>query len=493
MAGQLDLSPGSAVVLDGSQWLVEQAEPHYARVVLTGTAGERMTVSFRFLINHPNCRQSARPSAVSASSRGRQPASLSDLSVQQQQWVALRLAHLLEVETGFRGGDPHRPGLGEPKPCYDPAATTVTQRRRAKIAELAALDPEHAQVAGLGQVAYRTLVRWETRRRQLGAIGCADDRWLRRSSGHPNVGEQVREAIHAVHQETLHRSRVSMRTRERLIHQYVRETFGQDAVAQVPTYSTLWLVWREWFGPGGARQRYLRSAELPVSAGHVVVHRPGQVVALDTTILPVKVRESVFGEPVSTHLTLALDVYTHSLVGFRLTLVSDRSVDVAMLLRDVTMPLPMRPDWGEDMAWPYPGLPASLMAEFAGHEVAGLPFFAPETVTTDHGSVYRNHHLVEVQRVLGTNVLPARVLRPTDKELASYCTSCRFCGVFWLGAAATDGGPDEVRSGFLVEAFAFVVERGAGEQTSLVPVLGCGGVDSEVDGDLVEGEQALVA
>ncbi|WP_406433555.1 hypothetical protein [Streptomyces sp. NBC_01589] len=36
-------------------------------------------------------------------------------------------------------------------------------------------------------------------------------------------------------------------------------------------------------------------------------------------------------------------------------------------------------------------------------------------MTTDHGSVYRNHHLVEVERVLGCQVLPARVLRPTDK------------------------------------------------------------------------------
>lgn len=147
-----------------------------------------------------------------------------------------------------------------------------------------------------------------------------------------------------------------------------------------------------------------------------MVHRPGQVVALDTTILPVKVRECVFGDPVSTYLTLALDVYTHSLVAFRLTLVSDTAVDVAMLLRDVMMPLPLRPDWGEDMVWPYPGVPAAVVAEFAGHPVAALPFFTPETVTTDHGSVYKNHHLVEVQRVIGANILPARVLRPTDKQ-----------------------------------------------------------------------------
>jgi hypothetical protein len=57
-----------------------------------------------------------------------------------------------------------------------------------------------------------------------------------------------------------------------------------------------------------------------------------------------------------------------------LTLVSDSAVDMATLLRDITMPLPMRPDWDEAMEWPYPGLPASVVAEFAGHRVAGLPF-----------------------------------------------------------------------------------------------------------------------
>ncbi len=412
----LDLSLGAGLVLDGVEWIVERAEPHFGRVVLVSAGGDRLPASFRFLINHPGCRQSTRQAGVPAADRGRQPAAVGDLTARQQELVALRVAHLLEVETGFRGGDRLRPGPGEPKAHYDPATTTRTQRRRAKAAELADLDRDEARLLALERVGYRTLLRWEIARRRFGPVGCADDRWLRAGVGHPSVGEQVREAIHAVHVETLHRSRVSMRTRERMIHQYVREQYGTGAQATIPSYGTLRVVWREWFGPGGARQRYARSAELPTSGGHVVVHRPGQVVALDTTILPVKVRETVFGEPVSVHLTLGLDVYTHSLVAFRLTLVSDSAVDVAMLLRDMTMPLPMRPDWDEDMAWPYPGLPGAVVAEFAGYQVAGLPFFAPETVTTDHGSVYRNHHLIEVQRVLGANILPARVLRPTDKQ-----------------------------------------------------------------------------
>ncbi|WP_327740581.1 transposase (plasmid) [Streptomyces nojiriensis] len=408
----LDLSPGAGLVLDGAEWTVERREPHLGRVQLVRDDGTRERVTFRFLANHPQCRSSSRTSAEGAD-RGRQRKAAGDLKEGRLELTELRLAHLLEVATGFRSGDPLRPGLGEPKPEYDPATTTLTGRRLAKVEELAALDMHHAKLLGLGSVGYRTLIRWENARRRFGLAGCADDRWLRSSGGTRTASEEVREAVFAVREETKRMAKVSMRTKDRLIRQYVRETFGPEA--KVPSYDTLRRLWQEWFGPGGARQRYIRSADLPEKDGHVLVHRPGQVVALDTTVLPVMVREGVFGDPVKMHLTLALDVCTHSLVAFRLTLVSDTSVDVAMVLRDVTMPLPMRADWGEELEWPYPGLPAAVVAEFAGHPVAGLPFFAPETVTTDHGSVYRNHHLVEVQRVLGCNVLPARVLRPTDK------------------------------------------------------------------------------
>ncbi|MFE5947632.1 hypothetical protein [Streptomyces sp. NPDC056480] len=411
----LDLSPGAGLVLDGTEWAVEPREPELGRVQLVALDGARQRVSFRFLANHPGCRSSSRTNAAGAD-RGRQTKTLQDLKPGKRELSAVRLTHLLEVATGFRSGDPLRPGPGEPKPEYDPARTTLTSRRLSKVAELGAMDRQQARVLGLDRVGYRTLIRWDQGRRRFGLLGCADDRWLRESGGHPSVSEAVREAIFAVRQETLHRSRVSMRTKDRMIRQYLREVLHLDPEEDVPSYRTLCRVWKEWFGPGGSRQRYVRSAELPEKNGYVLVHRPGQVVALDTTVLPVMVRESVFGDPVKVHLTLAMDVHTRSLCAFRLTLVSDTSVDVAMLLRDVMLPLPMRDDWGEDLEWPYPGLPAAVVAEFAGHRVAGLPFFAPETVTTDHGSVYRNHHLVEVERVVGCNILPARVLRPTDKQ-----------------------------------------------------------------------------
>src|SRR5262249_39917881 len=101
----VDLAPGAALVLDGAEWVVERAEPQHGRAGLVSIGGQRLPVPFRFLINPPDCRPSTRTSAARAADRGRQPASVADLTARQRELVTLRVAHLLEVETGFRGGD----------------------------------------------------------------------------------------------------------------------------------------------------------------------------------------------------------------------------------------------------------------------------------------------------------------------------------------------------------------------------------------------------
>jgi transposase InsO family protein len=411
-AGLVELSAGSVLRLDGAEWAVAAVEAQYGRVLLKAGGDERWR-SIRWLVHHPDCQPVPDGAAERAGPAG-QPPTLEDLTGYQREVVQMRVAHLLEAETGFRGGDPLRPGPGEPRPLYDPRRTTLGQRRRAKAAELRSLGADEAALLGLGQVSERTLKRMAAAWRDRGPAGCIDRRWLRAGGGHPVISEELREVIFAVREETKRRSKTGMQDKCVLIAQYAAEMFGPQV--QVPSYWTLREVWLEWFGPGGARPRNARAADGIEAAGvPVTVHRPGQVVALDTTPLPVKVRDGVFGEPVTAYLTLALDLFTHSAVGFRLTLVSDTSVDITMLLRDVMMPLPMRDGWGPEMEWPYPGVPASVVAEFAGHRVAGLPFFTPETVTTDHGSVYKNHALVDAQRALGCNILPARTLRPQDK------------------------------------------------------------------------------
>jgi hypothetical protein len=408
--GHLELVPGAELDLDGSRWKVLEVLAGSGEVVLSGAGGEVRTWPLgRLLVGRVRAHADRTPGVA-------QSASLEDLDDDRLERLRLRVAHALEADCGFRSGDPACPESGEPRPQYDPAITTKQQRLRRKETELAALHAREARRLGLDQMSARTLRRladdwWEGGRR---LESCIDGRWLRLSPGRPSVSEQITEAIEAVQQECLHRSRVTMRTRETLIHQYVREKFGEEV--EIPHYSTLRRVWLEWFGPGGTRPRYQRSAAAMDPGGSsVVVTRPGQVVALDTTPLPVLLRAHAFGDAASAHLTLAMDVFSRSLVAFRLTLGSDTTVDVGLLLRDVMMPLPMRPGWGEERGWPYPGVPAALVAEFAGYEVAGLPFFAPDTVTTDHGSVYKSHHLVEVEQRLGCSILPARTMRATDK------------------------------------------------------------------------------
>ncbi|MFI8461687.1 transposase [Kitasatospora sp. NPDC085464] len=407
------VAPGAGLRLGGVDWTVEEVEPHLGRIVLAGPGGERERRSLRWLANHPDLRSAASEGpAVS-----RQSVVLSDLTEDQLVRARLRAEHLLEAETGYRSGSPLRALPHEPRPGFDPETTFLKDRRLAKAREIKEMSPAEAKRLGLEHLSFRTLERLGARAPDEDVVlACADGRWTRRGGGHPTVTAEVREAVFAVRQEFLRRSRMSMMARHRLMCQYIHETFPDFPAEDVPGRKTLAVVWREWFGSDGSRQRYVRTAEIAEPGRRVVVHRPGQVVALDSTPLPVKLREHVFGEPVSVVLSLALDLYTHSIVAFRLTLVSDTAVDIAMLLRDVMMPLPMRAGWGEDMEWPYPGAPAALVAEFAGHRVAALPFFAPETVTTDHGGPYKNHQIVAAELALGCTILPARTLRAHDKS-----------------------------------------------------------------------------
>jgi hypothetical protein len=413
-AGLVELAPGAGLRIAGVDWVVDDIEPDSGRMVLSNADGHTEVRSIRWLM-HQHPQNIVTPAAPKEIGRRAQPRTLADLSQDQLKRARVRAEHVLEAVTGYRDGHPAHARRGEPRPAYDPATTTLTQRRQAKQAELAQLDPLEAEMLGLRHMSERTLIRLSGPHVDELVLACADGRWTRRRTGRV-IAPQVREAIMAVRQESIRRSRMSMRSKHRLLHQYLSERFDDLPTKDIPSYDTLARIWKEWFGPGGARQRYLRTAEmLDDTRPRVVVHRPGQVVALDSTPLPVKLRETVFGDPVTAVLTLALDIYTHTCCAFRLTLVSDTSVDIAMVLRDVMLPLPMREGWGEEMQWPYPGVPAEVVAEFAGHKVAALPFFAPETVTTDHGGPYRNHHVVQAEGEIGCTVLPARVLRATDK------------------------------------------------------------------------------
>src|SRR5260370_28411477 len=102
----LDLSEGCELVMNGESWQVERLEPYWGRVMLrpAGEPGGQMRqTTIAALMRHRDCRVSSRSaSRIPAAGRGRQPATWKDLTGQQQRLLELRLAHLLEVGTGFR-------------------------------------------------------------------------------------------------------------------------------------------------------------------------------------------------------------------------------------------------------------------------------------------------------------------------------------------------------------------------------------------------------
>ncbi len=176
MAGQpglTELTTGSVLLLAGTEWTVTLIEPQHGRVLLRA-GGEERWRTIGWLAHHPDCQPVPDDAAGPARPAG-QPPDLDDLSDYQRQVLWLRVGHLLEAETGFRGGDPLRPGPGEPRPAYDPRATTLGQRRRAKAAELKALGGGEAAMLGLGQVSERTLERmaaaWKDRARPGASTG----------------------------------------------------------------------------------------------------------------------------------------------------------------------------------------------------------------------------------------------------------------------------------------------------------------------------------
>jgi hypothetical protein len=152
MTGILTLAPESVLLLDGTEWTVRAIEAQRGRVLLRGAGGEEQWRTIRWLAQHPGCR-AAVPAAKAGNAR--QPPAWDDLTRHQQEIARLRAAHVLEAETGFRSGDPRRASAGEPRLAYDPARTTLEQRRRAKAAELRSLS----------------LGRWGQRRRGCSGSG----------------------------------------------------------------------------------------------------------------------------------------------------------------------------------------------------------------------------------------------------------------------------------------------------------------------------------
>jgi hypothetical protein len=96
-----------------------------------------------------------------------------------------------------------------------------------------------------------------------------------------------------------------------------------------------------------------------------------------------------------------MDLYSRCITGLRLSPVSTKSVDAALVLFEALRPGSRQHASGGLL--PYAGLPDLVVA---GDGTAGLAGVAAETIVVDHGKVYLSDHLLSVCQRLGISVQP---------------------------------------------------------------------------------------
>jgi len=318
------------------------------------------------------------------------------------------LADLLEARTGYRSGRPEQAAPGEPRPAYDPATTSTTTRMGAKAAELG--------------VATSTLyLRWSSYE-AAGLVGLLDKRLLQPSRRFDDIDERVIATVRAVFDAQTDKSTITKEHYRLLVQARLDADHGKGSVACPPrsTFNKLFDELTRGRGAFGASKARRSIAERPGTPyRRFQVTRPGEVVVLDSTPLDAFALDPVQCRWVPLELTLAQDLYSRSIVGWRFTPMTSQAVDIATLLMDVLSPKPMRPGWPEESAWRYHGVPETLLIQAglaaSAKPLAGIPAVRPETLLYDRGKVFVSEAVRDACAHLGISIQLARPQKPTDK------------------------------------------------------------------------------
>ncbi|MEU3283302.1 transposase family protein [Streptomyces antibioticus] len=152
--------------------------------------------------------------------------------------------------------------------------------------------------------------------------------------------------------------------------------------------------------------------------------RPGEQVQIDTTKLDLLavLDDGTVRRP---ELTIAVDIATRTICAAVLRPESTKAVDAALLLAKMLVPEPMRPAWPKALAASASRLPHARLMEIDARfeHAAAKPVVVPETIVTDHGTVYLSQTFTAACQRLGISVQLAHPGTPTDKPRASYCAS----------------------------------------------------------------------
>jgi transposase InsO family protein len=402
---------GTRVIYDGEAAEVVELQPTKSGIDLTlriGADGRRaVRIALRELLDGGRARiigddpVSDGPSDVAS-------VILAGLSEAEIQAVRTRAAHVREVLTGYRSGHAELAGHGEPRAQFDPHRPLM-ERYAAKAAEL--------------DITVRTIGQWVSDYRADGEAGLAPTRDKRSAGLGAKVDPRWTETAIEVMVEHNDQSRPSQTMVMKRTNARVVARFGDGAV-ELPSRATAFRVLSELekryptFRLSTKRNRDI--ADRPDGAyGKLRPTRPGEYLLMDTTRLDVFAMDPVTLRWVQAELTVGMDWYTRCITGIRVTPVSTKSMDAALVLYQAYRPRPAGKDWPTHAVWPEHGIPRSVLVDVDAIEGpligAAGPVIVPETIVVDHGKIYVSDHLTSVCQRMGISIQPARLRTGRDK------------------------------------------------------------------------------
>ncbi len=318
---------------------------------------------------------------------------------------ALELAcHLREAITGSPGeyGDPNPI---PPKEAYDPTITSLTKRISLKAGELKASES--------------VMWKWKQLYEDFGVFGLIDQRHIRYHPPFQKIDPRVKLVTLKVLDSIKRDSKLTKIILRERIERQLRRDYSEPI--KLPSVATLNRYIKSVAQPLGvfktAKQRKSADNRPDRTFGHFEANRPGQVVVIDSTVLNNFGLDAVTLKWVQIQLTIAMDLYTRSIIAWRFTRTLPR-VDAALLLFDTLVPKQVIPGWHDSTHWMYFGVPDEV-ALFIDDESkpAGVPAVFPETVLVDHGRVFTSEAFRQACLRLGISIQYARRFSPTDKAI----------------------------------------------------------------------------
>jgi len=313
-------------------------------------------------------------------------------------------AHIAEVVYGLR---PDAPAGTRPRPQYDPERTSLTEREKAKAAELSSEE----RTVPASTVKHRRQ-RWEA----YGLPGLADRRLSRRKRPAGRTDDRVVAAMAEAIGET---KDASSRTTGFTIWR-TKEILGEAGYdGPLPTDRTLYRL----FGTlahgrhvtGAASTRRSLAGRPGGMFGSVPAAAPGEVVQIDSTPLDVLVLLDD-GVPGRVELTAMIDVATR-VVPAAVLRPTTKQVDASVLLARAMTPEPARPGWPEALKMAHSVLPYERLLDIDSRleQAAARPVIVPSTVVIDHGAAFISAGFRSACRHLGISVQPAHLGSGNEK------------------------------------------------------------------------------